>query len=104
MGIAAYNRGSEAIRKDLDRQQSAPEMIMLRDWTEHSARFNGRKIFRPTVIRLDRQGNAFLMNRPDRGWRESAYQYSSVWKIAEHWHLTFLEFGEDEHSRYIWVI
>lgn len=79
-------------------------MIDLRALSEYSAKHDGVVGFAPTVVRfLPSSGRVCLMNRQRGGWSSSAYTYESLWALAEHWRLVFVDLGEDEHSRFIRV-
>ena len=104
MGIAAYNRGTAAIRRDIDRTQRPALFALLDSLTEYSRRHATAEFLSPTVVRLDERGHAWLMNRKDRGWAEYGVCYKSVWALARHWKLIFVSIGNDTHSRYYEVI
>lgn len=77
---------------------------ILRDLSEYSARHDGTVPFAASVVRFGpREGEVSLMNRQEGGWAQRSYTYATVWALAREWRLVFLEFGKDEHSRFIRV-
>jgi len=103
MGIAAYNRGSKAIRASIAAEQTTPrELSLLREWSDYSRRHAGMVPFQDTVARFD-VGRVYLMNRPDKGWSERSYTYDTIWALAKAWRVVFLDFGRDEHSFFVRV-
>lgn len=104
MGAAAYNRGSKAISEQIDRERPSAELTILRDLTEFSAAHDGIVPFADTVVRFGpAEGEVSLMNRQRGGWGQRGVSYDSLWALAKHWRLVFLDFGQDEHGRYVRV-
>jgi hypothetical protein len=102
MGIAAYNRGTKALREMIDRQQRPREFVLMDELTKYSAERAQKTVFAPTVIRQDQTG-FYLMNRPDKGWAEFSYMFDSIWAVAREWRLVFTGLGRDQYST-IWTV
>lgn len=103
MGIAAYNRGTQKLRNDFEREMPTPDQILLRDLTALSVETPRRRLFGATVIRFDQHGLPWLMHRQRKGWGEFGLPYPSLWVIARTFNLSFTGLGCDEHGRYIAV-
>jgi len=103
MGVAAYNRGSKVISDRLDAEQRPAVFVILESLTTYSQRCDGMRILAPTVARFGDAGVVWLMHRQEGGWREFGYPHRSLWALARTWRLAFVEFGRDEHGRFVRV-
>lgn len=101
MGIAAYNRSTAALRRQLDAERPSSEELIIRDLNAHPK--GSTRLFQATVIRPDAQGRWWLMNRPDADWAEYGRPYRSLWEIAGLYAIRFVGFGHDEHSALVIV-
>jgi hypothetical protein len=103
MGIAAYNRGTAALRREIDARFPALESLHLDDLTAVSRASATVDVFQATVIRRDDRGWWWIMNNPDHGWASYGYRYKILWKIARKFRLRFVGFGADSESAFIGV-
>jgi hypothetical protein len=96
MGIAAYNRGSAAIRRHLAENDRPHEFYVL-DRLNTLPR-GSKRPFQATVVRSDNDGQWWLMNRQQGGWSEFGYPYPSLRELCADWSIMFVGLGCDEHS------
>lgn len=101
MGIAAYNRGTAVLRRQIDASLPSSEEILLHDL--NAVRKGGIVLFGPTVIRRAEDGLWWVMNHPEKGWASYGRYYPTLWAIAREYAFDFLGFGQDEHSMYVAV-
>jgi hypothetical protein len=103
MGIAAYNRGSALLSRQIDAEQPGLDDLFLRELTELSLREATDFLFAvPTVIRLD-GGKVYLMNKQSSGWSSSCQEFAGLRDVARAYQLVFVGTGRDKHSSYVEV-
>lgn len=105
MGVAAWNRGSEAVARfirnshDPHAHMSAFDRslaILLDDLNKSPA--GSVNLFEDTVARYDENHETWwLMNKPDKGWGEFGIPMS-LREIRKTYNVRFGHFGRDEHS------
>jgi len=106
MGIAAYNRGSAVIRRqiqaDYDKGRDADLFFEL---TDLSAQVGQVEFGAESGIRFDSKGRPWLMNRLRDGWGEYGIVYPSrgLRAIAKKWRLWFVGWSRDAHGEFILV-
>ena len=101
MGIAAYNRGSEAISRDIigtdeDRNHKnnlrVLEKINAYPKGKHSPFISG-------VIRHDMAANCWwFMNREADGFSSHGFAYPTLKACVGDWNINITGWGMDEHS------
>lgn len=96
MGVAAYNRGSALIRRQIAADDRPHEFYVL-DRLNSLPR-GSRKIFEATVIRPDESGRWWLMNRKADGWGEYGIPYDSIRELVAVWSIAIVGLGSDRHS------
>ena len=105
MGVAAWNRGSDAVTRSI-RNSHDPHShlsafdrslaILLGDLNK--APVGSTDLFEDTVARYDEDRETWwLMNRPDKGWGEYGVPMS-LREIRKTYNVHFGEFGRDEYS------
>ena len=105
MGIAAYDRASKTITRqieaDLARFEEHPGAAAIRERIE-TITPGATRLFMSTVARPDPgpSGGWLLMNRPDRGYGESARSFQSLDEIRRTYQITLGAYGQDKHSHY----
>lgn len=106
MGVAAYNRGSAVIGRQIYGETPFALAILLTDLSLFSAAQDGAVCFEPTVVRFGPAAGEFsLMNRQARGWGERSYTYDSLWQLARTWRLAFVGGIEsDAHGAFLRVV
>jgi hypothetical protein len=105
MGAAAYNRGTAAIRAQLDAAAQPPEMVLFNDLLAEALKHRGAVPFQATVVRFGpSDGEVSIMNREAGGWGQRSYTYSSLWALVREWSVAFVGAGEDEHGRFLRVV
>ncbi len=108
MGIAAYNRGSQAItnqiKADLAPFEEHPGAAAIRERIDQITP-GATRLFMSTVARPDPGpgGGWLLMNHPDRGYGESARSFHSLDEIRRSFQVTLGAYGQDKHS-YFWEV
>lgn len=97
MGIAAYNRGTAALRRDISAQLPDHNSVVVR--SINALPRGTAVLFQPTVIRLLPTGRTWcLMNRKDRGFASSCFEYGTLRELFAKWDCYVTGFGRDEHS------
>ena len=95
MGVAAYNRGTMKIARDLqcDRRHEFEIMERLDSYPKGE-----RWLVCRTVIRISERGKWWLMNREDRGWGECGIRYDSAKELFADWNIVVVGCRRDKHS------
>ena len=101
MGIAAYNRGSVVISRQIDAERPSLNALLLADLSAFGT--GTGRLFQATVIRPAPDGSWWLMDRPEEGWASYGRQFKGLREIANHYALDFTGTGRDEHSEFISV-
>lgn len=103
MAVAAYNRGSDVIRRQLDRDSKSPSDCLIDDLNIHG--YNSQERIAMLVSPGDRivarnDGKRWwLMNRPDNGWEEYGRPQKSLWSMMADYKLLAIGFSEDACGR-----
>src|ERR1700733_9139391 len=96
MGIAAYNRGSRAIREQFDRE--AAERARARILREHGVKTTPVATFGPLTIRVDEKGRWWAMNHREKGWASFGYPFEFLGEALDYFGFVPSSFGTDEHG------
>ncbi len=105
MGIAAYNRGSRVITRqieaDLTPFEECPGAAAIRERLDSIAPGKVR-LFQSTVARPapGLSGGWLLMNRKDRGYGEYALPFPTLDAIRQAFAIILGAYGKDEHGPY----
>lgn len=99
MGIAAYNRGTAVICRQIDAEQQSHWARVLSDLNDSVT--GTERLFAPAVARFGSDGHVYLMNKPQDGWASFGYQYRSLREIGREWAVQFTGWGQDAHSLYV---
>jgi hypothetical protein len=106
MGVAAYNRGSALLAREIREEYiggRGKDWEVFEDLTGLSASLPGGDFGAESGIRLDSAGRFWLMNRLDDGWGEYGVPYSNLREIAKSWRLWFVGWSVDRHGPFIAV-
>ena len=104
MGIAAYNRGSRNITRQIDAARPSAAALLYDELSAISASVATITGFCPTVVRQGPgPGEWSIMSRKDRGWGEYSYTFNSLRALFRVWRLVVTGDGRDQHSWYIEV-
>ncbi len=103
MGIAAYNRGTAALSREIDQRLPTMDENKLHDLTDMSKQRGTINLFQPTVIRRAETGGWILMNRAEGGWSEHGIPFPTLWAIAKNYRLRFVGYGRDACSFFVGV-
>ncbi len=68
---------------------------------EKAAPCQRRRLFEPTVVRLNSSGTFCLMNHPAKGWSSSAIEYRTLNDLLEEWDVRLGPHGADDCSPFI---
>lgn len=98
MGIAAYNRGTRAIRRGFDQAPISHDRQLIDDLNATPKDPGASVLFGPTYIRLAGDGSWCLMNHPEKGWSSYAYPYPTVQAVLRKWNVVITAFGQDACS------
>lgn len=101
MGVAAYTRGTQAIKNQSDKAVNAE----IRNCFEIIARLNtypkGNKHYNGEgVIRIAKDGCCWIMNHKDTGWASYGMYYSTMKKLIFDWNIEITGHGSDQYSVY----
>lgn len=103
MGIAAYNRGSACISRQLDAEYPRPSAESeIRDRLNAIPKDpDATNLFQGGVVRRDRNRKDWcLMNQKEKGWSSYCIPFASLSDIARRFNIFFIGCGQDEHSFY----
>lgn len=100
MGIAAYNRGSAVLRREIDGRMPDLNMEVLRRLNTYPR--GTSRLFQKTVVR-SLNGRWILMNRKESGFASFGYEYASLAALFAEWNVFVTGCGTDAHSFFYWV-
>ena len=96
MGIAAYNRGSEVVSRQI--AENLPDHNSVVVASLNALPRGEMTLFCETVIRLLPGGGWALMNREEGGFASSAREYKTLRQLFASWKAFVVGYGCDEHS------
>lgn len=93
MGIAAYNRGSQLVSRQIEEKQR-PDLFRLLDdlATEPQGTV---ELYQDTIARYS-NGAWYLMDRPEDGWSSYAKRFANLREIVRAFRVVITGFAWDE--------
>ena len=98
MGIAAYNRGSKAVREHIYRHALSQTERFLRDLNQEVT--GTVRPFCGSVIRFDGE-RWWVMNKKEQGWASSGVPLLSLHDVVRKYAIVLGNFSHDKHSPFI---
>jgi hypothetical protein len=101
MGIAAYNRGTVCLSRQIDDMRPDHNSEVVRSINELPR--GATRLFCATVVRMLPPGDAFkwaLMNRREHGFASSCHAYKTLREMFAVWNCYVVGYGKDDHSFY----
>lgn len=104
MGIAAYNRGSEHLSRQISEQYKTPsnEELIRERLNNLPKNPQAKELFgESAIVRYDERGKEWwLMNKKEDGWESWGMRVPSLSYLAKNFQVYFLGVGQDNHSFY----
>jgi hypothetical protein len=102
MGVAAYNRGSDLIRREIDAEMRPVEyeiMDRLNSIPKIQSQ-GGGKVSGPLIIKQDPNGNAWWLLDPEKKFDGFGYFYKTLKALMERWDIQIVGYDatKDEWS------
>ena len=97
MGIAAYNRGTSLVSRQIDEQLPDHNSDVVRSINKLPR--GESRLWGKTYVRLMPHGKTWiLMNKPEEGFASFGYEYPSLRVMFSHWNAHVVGYGRDKHS------
>ena len=86
MGVAAYNRGSALISRQIDRDQRPREFEFMDEFNAVPKRAGAGTPFGPVVIKTDQSGNWWILD-PEKLFGGFGFVYPTMREIMARWRI-----------------
>lgn len=96
MGIAAYNRGSAVLSRQIDAEQRSLTSLLIDDLNAMPKHANARTPFGPVLFKYD--GQRWWALDPVKQWRGFGFWYSSLRAAVASFNVTLVEHNATEQS------
>jgi hypothetical protein len=94
MGVAAYNRGSRAIRARIDRELEERRTRRVEGSSAMAAAWT-------VTLRCDPTGTWWALNKREHGFASFGYPFPFLGDALDKFGLTVAGFGTDAHGMYL---
>lgn len=96
MGIAAYNRGTERIRKDADARERDPAFILMEELNAIAKHPNAARPFGPIVFVYDGRSHWHALD-PNKRFSGFGYWYRTLREAVSAWRVQVIEYRNGEY-------